>query len=188
MRLISPPYPPSHFQLAGSLRVALQGGGCAAGSVDRRSLDHPCDCADRLDRAALIIAPAEITAGDSLSYTQFLQSRQYCVINVAMLAALITFLVTTLAFFAWVRYRLLRTRGELPQFRDLDELNEVVNGILKRERGRAGRERAQYSRDNSAAGAGTPDISPSDSDRPFGGVVRKEVAGEPAAAAPRRRA
>lgn len=94
-----------------------------------------------------------------------------------MLAGLTFGLIAILALLLRERHWRARGRGELPKYRDLDELNEVVNGILKRERGRAGKERAEHSRE-SARGSSADDapvVAPRVS-REGGGVIRSKDA------------
>lgn len=92
-----------------------------------------------------------------------------------MVYAIALLSICILALLLSIGYRRLRSRGELPQYRDLDDLNEVVNGILKRERAKAGRERAQLSRDSTESGPVIPRGTAPPDIGALGGVVRPET-------------
>lgn len=116
-------------------------------------------------------------ANENLSYTH-LQSRQYCVISVAMLAAALILLSATLALFGYIRYR----RAGFRINPDIWTLRDDVDGLMKREASHRASERAKLRRqvDEDTRTDHRPDIAPPGSG-PLGGVVKRSETQAPAA-------
>jgi hypothetical protein len=88
-----------------------------------------------------------------------------------MVASAIALLYVTLALFGVMRYRAARSGTN----RDLYELNDAVDGLLKREATRLARERASLRRAVEGSGEGTADTAPARPVGESGGVVRKDI-------------